>query len=228
MNVPLKHSFGMLREFFQKMFSFGKSSSQHWDKVFSGTEESKLGWYEKDASQTFKLLDHIPGWEDSTIFLPGAGTSVLIEELLAKGARLFLNDISVEALAQVKERLGEKQQDVQWLCQDISQPIQSEKVDVDIWIDRAVLHFLINEDAIVGYFENVKAILKVGGHVLFAEFSKKGALKCAGLKVHRYSIEELSERLGSSFVLKTHFDHTYINPIGDPRPYVYALYQRKS
>ena len=89
------------------MLFYKKSSSKHWDKVFSGIEESKLGWYEKDASQTFKLLDHIPRWEDSTILLPGAGTSVLIEKLLAKGARLFLNDISAEALTQVKERLGE-------------------------------------------------------------------------------------------------------------------------
>ncbi|MCL0034018.1 hypothetical protein M1M94_00795 [Thermodesulfovibrionales bacterium] len=54
-----------------------KSSSKHWDEIFSGTEDSKLGWHEKDASQTLKLLDHISKGENSTMFLPEAGTSVL-------------------------------------------------------------------------------------------------------------------------------------------------------
>jgi len=186
-----------------------KSSSKHWDKIFSGTEDSKLGWYEKDASKTLELLKHIPKWKNSTVFLPGAGTSVLIEELLPKGVKLVLNDISVEALNRVKSRLGDKYKEINWLCQDIAQPIQDSIPGVDIWIDRAVLHFLTDEDDIDGYFKNVKSILKVGGYAIFAEFSKTGAPKCAGLTLHRYSIEELSEKLGSSFKLISHFDHIY-------------------
>jgi len=216
-----------LGQLFQRVFSGRKSSGHYWDTIFSGAEDSTLGWYEKDASKTFQLLDSIPDWEHSAILLPGAGTSVLIEELLARGARLVLNDISGEALDRVRKRLGKRERDIQWLNQDISQLIDPVLQDIDIWIDRAVLHFLLQEDEIAGYFENVKAALKAGGHVLFAEFSMEGASKCAGLQVHRYSIEELSQRLGSSFVLKDYFDHTYINPHGDKRPYLYALYQRQ-
>ena len=204
-----------------------KSTSKHWDAIFSNTEDSKLGWYEKDASRTLELLNHIPEWNKSTVFLPGAGTSVLIEELLFKGARLVLNDISIEALSRVKDRLNDKGEKIDWLCQDIAQPIQGILPEIDIWIDRAVLHFLTDEDDINGYFENVKSILKAGSHAIFAEFSKAGAPKCAGLILHRYSIEELSERLGSSFELVSHFDYSYINPYGDPRPYIYALYKRE-
>lgn len=204
-----------------------KSSSAHWDAIFSNTEDSKLGWYEKDASQTLELLNHIPEWKKSTVFLPGAGTSVLIEELLSEGVRLVLNDISLEALNRVKDRLNDKGKKIDWLCQDIAQPIQSTLPQIDIWIDRAVLHFLTDENDINGYFENVKSTLKTGSHALFAEFSMTGAPKCAGLILHRYSIEELSERLGSSFELVSHFDYTYINPYGDPRPYIYALYKRE-
>ncbi len=204
-----------------------KSSSKHWDAIFSGTEDSKLGWYEKDASKTLELLDHIPKWENSTVFLPGAGTSVLIEELLAKGVKIVLNDISIEALNRVKSRLCGKYKEINWLCQDIAQPIQDSIPDVDIWIDRAVLHFLTDEDDIKGYFENVKSTLNVGGYAIFAEFSKTGALKCTGLTLHRYSIEEISGYLGSSFKIVSHFDYTYINPFGDPRPYIYVLYKRE-
>jgi hypothetical protein len=203
-----------------------KSSSKHWDSIFSSTEDPKLGWYEKDTSQTLELLNHIPKWKNSTVFLPGAGTSVLIEELLSKGVKLVLNDISTEALNRVKSRLGGKCKEIKWLCQDIAQPIQDKIQDIDIWIDRAVLHFLTDEDDIKGYFENVKSTLNVGGYAIFAEFSKTGASECAGLKIHRYSIEEISENLGSSFSIVSHFDYTYINPFGDPRPYIYALYKR--
>ncbi|NOZ43129.1 MAG: class I SAM-dependent methyltransferase [Alphaproteobacteria bacterium] len=203
------------------------STSEHWNSVFSSTENSKLGWYEKDAAQTLRLLTHIPEWENSTIFLPGAGTSVLIEELLTRGAKLVLNDISAEALNQVRRRLGDRDKAVDWLCQDISRPFHKEIPDIDLWIDRAVLHFLTGEDDIKGYFGNIKSALKTGGHAIFAEFSRTGAPKCAGLTLHRYGVEELSARLGPSFRLISHFDHIYINPNGDPRPYIYTLYIRE-
>jgi 2-polyprenyl-3-methyl-5-hydroxy-6-metoxy-1,4-benzoquinol methylase len=200
---------------------------EHWDNIFSKTEDTKLGWYEKDTAQTFKLLHEIPDCEKATIFLPGAGTSMLIEDLISKGTKLILNDISNEALNLVKQRLKEESGEIFWLCQDIAQPIKEPIPEVDIWIDRAVLHFLTNEKDIKGYFTNLKSILKIGGHVIFAEFSLIGAPKCAGLTLHRYSIDELSTNLGSSFKIVSHFDYTYINPSGDSRPYIYALYKRE-
>lgn len=203
-----------------------KSKAKHWDKIFSKTEDTKLGWYEKDTSQTFKLLNEIPNWEKTTVFLPGAGTSILIEDLLSKGVKLILNDISEEALNLVRQRLQGDCKNIEWLCQDIAKPIKKPIPQIDIWIDRAVLHFLTKEDDIKGYFENLKSALQIGGYALFAEFSMIGAKKCAGLKLHRYSIDELLKNLGSSFKIVSHFDYTYINPFGDPRPYIYALFKR--
>jgi len=202
------------------------SVREHWDNIFSKTEDANLGWYEKDTSQTFKLLHEIPEWETATIFLPGSGTSILIEDLITKGIKLILNDISKNALNRVKQRLKEDYEKIVWLCQDIAQPIKDPIPEVDIWIDRAVLHFLTDENDIKGYFENLKSTLKIGGHAIFAEFSLIGAPKCAGLTLHRYSINELSTRFGSSFKLVSHFDYTYINPLGDPKPYIYALFKR--
>jgi SAM-dependent methyltransferase len=203
-----------------------KSISQHWDSIFSNTEDSKMGWYEKDVSQTLSLLNEIPDWKKATVFLSGAGTSFLIDELVSQGIRLVLNDISSEALNRVRQRLQEAGDNILWVCQDIAQPIKATIPDVDIWIDRAVLHFLTNEDDIQGYFKNVKLLLKPDGHAIFSEFSMTGAPKCAGLTLHRYSVDELSIRLGSSFKLVAQFDYTYINPSGEPRPYIYVLFKR--
>ncbi|MDT8380154.1 MAG: class I SAM-dependent methyltransferase [Desulfotignum sp.] len=203
------------------------SIKNHWDNIFSQTDNTKLGWYEKDTSQTFKLLSEIPRIEQATVFVPGAGTSILIDDLIPRVKKLILNDISDEALNQVRQRLKEGTEKILWLCQDIAQPIKEPITEIDIWVDRAVLHFLTNENDIKGYFENLKSTLKIGGHAMFAEFSLVGAPKCAGLTLHRYSIDELSSNLGTSFKIVSHFDYTYINPFGDPRPYIYALFKRE-
>jgi len=203
-----------------------KPSRKHWNQIFQETADEKLGWYENDPAQTLRLLNQIPGWKNSTLLLSGAGTSVLVDVLFDAGARLILNDISQQALDQVEERLGDQAVAIEWVCQDIAHPLGSAVPSIDIWIDRAVLHFLTAEADILGYFKNVMSKVKIGGHALFAEFPPHGAPKCAGLDLHRYSVEELAERLGSGFALVDHFDHTYINPAGDPRPYIYALFRR--
>lgn len=201
--------------------------NQHWNAIFSSKTDPELGWYERDAAQTLKFLDLIPENHTATIFLPGAGTSVLVDELVSRGSRLILNDISDEALKKLKNRIGNNQNRLTWLHHDISKPIPDGLPQADIWIDRAVLHFLLGEAEIEGYFRNLRSLLRQGGFALLAEFSTTGAPKCAGLDVHRYSLEELTARLGEGFDLIKHEEYTFINPFGDPRPYVYALYKRK-
>ena len=201
--------------------------NQHWNTIFSTKADSELGWYERDAAQTLKFLDLIPESRTATIFLPGAGTSVLVDELVSRGSRLILNDISDEALKKLKKRIGHHPDRVTWLHHDISRPIPAGLPQVDIWIDRAVLHFLLDDAEIEGYFRNLRSLLRQGGFALLAEFSTTGAPKCAGLDLHRYSVEELTARLGEGFDLIKHEDYTFINPFSDPRPYVYALYKRK-
>jgi hypothetical protein len=201
------------------------SVSQHWDSIFAKQSDTTLGWYEKNPTKTLGLLHQIENWQEATVFLSGVGTSTLVDVLADDAITLVLNDISAEALKTIKNRLGDKLNGSVWLCQDIALPIQTVIPPIDIWIDRAVLHFLTDEKSIQGYFDNLKMHLKQGGYAIFAEFSHTGAEKCASLSVHQYSVEELSMRLGTSFKCVKHFDHTYINPHGDDRPYCYALFQ---
>lgn len=204
------------------------STSKHWNAIFSIKNDHELGWYESDTSQTFKFLDLIPKNETTTVFLPGAGTSVLVDKLLAKDYQLILNDISDEALHKLKKRIGENKGRLTWLHHDISNPIPPGIPQSDIWIDRAVLHFLLEESDIQGYFANLHSSIPPGGYALLAEFSTTGAQKCAGLELHRYSIEEMTARMGAEFELIKHEDYTFINPFGDSRPYIYALYRKNN
>jgi EEF1A lysine methyltransferase 2 len=199
--------------------------NEHWNAIFSTKADPELGWYEKDVSQTLKFLDQIPQSESTTVFLPGAGTSALVDELLDRGHKIILNDISDEALNKLRSRIGTNNR-LTWLHHDISKPLPDDIPQADIWIDRAVLHFLLEEEDIQGYFDNLRSVVNKGGYVLLAEFSTTGAPKCAGLELHRYSIEEMTRRMGVKFELVKYEDYTYINPFGDPRPYVYALYKK--
>ena len=200
---------------------------QHWNSIFINKSDAELGWYENDVSQTLKFLDLIPHETNTTsIFLPGAGTSVLAEIFYKKGYKqLILNDISDKALNRLKDRIPNSE-NIIWLNHDISKPVAIQTPQVDIWIDRAVLHFLLAEEEINGYFNNLKSLVKNGGYVLLAEFSLLGAAKCAGLDLHRYSVKEMSERLGSEFGLIKKEDYTYTNPSGGKRPYIYALFKK--
>lgn len=202
------------------------SPSEHWNKIFSTKADSELGWYEDDVMQTLKYLAQIPLGDSKRVFLPGAGTSKLVDELLSRGHELVLNDVSEEALNKLRHRVGTSEK-LTFLRHDISKTLPEGISQVDVWIDRAVLHFLLEEEDIETYFSNLKSAIRLGGYALLVEFSLAGAPKCAGLELHRYRVEEMSRRMGPEFVLVEHEDYTYINPAGDPRPYLYALFKRQ-
>lgn len=192
----------------------------HWDGIFQGTAKESLGWYEATQDRTLALLEGVPS---RRVFLAGAGTSGLAARLLP-GRELVVNDLSAKALELLRAELGDPA-GVEWIRQDISQPLPEGLTPVDLWIDRAVLHFLTQETQILGYFANVQALVGQGGHVLLAEFAHDGAVKCAGLPVHRYALEEMTERM-AGFELVRHEHAVFVNPKGDPRPYLYALFRK--
>jgi hypothetical protein len=73
----------------------------------------------------------------------------------------------------------------------------------------------------------ITLVLNPAGYVLLAEFAPDGAPKCAGLEVHSYGAKEMADRLGREFTLIKTERYPYINPVGDVRPYTYALFQRQ-
>ena len=200
--------------------------NEHWNKIFKKTESENLGWYEKDFYQTLKFLNLIDHLGEKSVFIAGTGTSTLAEQLIGKCKNLILNDISEEALSISKKRIGKVKQPVEWLKADIGAELPIENKSIDVWIDRAVLHFLIDEDQIDTYFKNLNEKINVNGYALLAEFASHGAPKCAGLELHRYSIEELIVRCGKDFELIQSESYTYINPEGDERPYIYCLFKK--
>lgn len=89
-----------------------------------------------------------------------------------------------------------------------------------------MLHFFLKEEEQRAYFNLIKNIVSKNGYVLIAVFSLDGAPKCCGLDLKRYNVEMLQNSLGADFQLIDSFNHTFINPFGGERPYIYTLFKR--
>lgn len=199
---------------------------QHWDNAYLKSPEEKLGWYETDLTPTLNLISKTGLSADSQILNVGAGSTTLIDELLKKGYNnLIATDISEVALNKLSERVGNE--NVQYIVDDLNAPVGLLNIaPVDLWIDRAVLHFFLKDEEQKIYFDLLKQKVKKDGFVILSEFSLEGATKCSGLPVQNYSTEMLQDRLGDDFELIESFNYTYIQPSGSERPYIYTLFKR--
>ncbi|VAW22957.1 hypothetical protein MNBD_BACTEROID01-2366 [hydrothermal vent metagenome] len=200
---------------------------EHWDKAYLNSPEEKLSWYETDLSPTLKLVARAKLDKSARILNVGAGSTTLVDELLDTGySNLIATDISGVALKKLEGRLGIGK--TECIVDDLTKPTKLRNIEpVDLWIDRAVLHFFTEKGEQDIYFDLLKSKVKSGGFVLLAEFNLNSATKCSGLPVHRYSKEMLIEKLRTGFELIDSFDYTYTMPSGNERPYIYTLFRKK-
>lgn len=203
-----------------------KDLKLHWNNAYLNSPEGKLGWYETDLSPSLSLIEKINFSKDSRILNVGAGSTTLVDELIVKGyTNIIATDISEVALSNLHSRIGEGKAEM--IVDDLTCPKKLYDIEpVDLWIDRAVVHFFTIAKDQSAYFDLLKSKIAHKGYVLLAEYSLDGASKCAGLDVQRYSKEMLADKLGTEFKLIESFDYIYTMPSGDQRPYVYTLFRR--
>ncbi|HCQ29692.1 MAG TPA: methyltransferase type 12 [Flavobacteriales bacterium] len=199
----------------------------HWDDVYTKPSE-KLGWYEKESTPTINIFKELELPESAHLFVAGAGTSSFVDFLAQNGYyNITVNDISANAIQQLKSRLQDYQSQIRYITEDISNPEKLNNIaPIDFWYDRAVLHFLTEPSEQKTYFDLLKSKIKPNSYVLLAQFNKQSAQKCSALPVHRYDLKEMQEHLGEEFKTINNFDYEYTMPNGDKRQYIYALFQK--
>lgn len=200
----------------------------HWNKAYRSNPEEKLGWYETDPSPSIKLIEASNLPKSAKILVIGSGSTTLVDSLVEKEyTSIIATDLSEVALTNLSGRLNTFDH-VEYIVDDLINPKDLKNIDnVDLWIDRAVLHFFVEENDQKEYFKLLRSKVKKGAFVIFAEFAIDGARKCSGLPVLNYSANMLLERLGKDFKLLEEFDYSYTMPSGDNRPYIYTLFKRK-
>ena len=202
----------------------------HWNKAYQNNVVEKLGWFEDDPVASFDLIEKCNLSKDALIFNAGAGATTLIALLLEKGySNILVNDISSLALNKLKNSI-DSNSNVRFFVDDLTNPITLLDVkNIDLWHDRAVLHFFTSKDQQLSYFNLLKKIVREGGYVIFSEFGIDGAKKCCGLDIVNYSEKMLQDRLGEEFTLLESFNHQYNHPSnGNTRKYIYTLFKRKT
>jgi len=200
----------------------------HWNTAYN-KEDNQLGWFEENPTPTMQLIETCLFDKDTRILNVGAGTTTLIDSLLdADYTNLIANDLSDLALLKLKDRIKQSHNyNLKTIADDLTNPTVLQNLEpIDLWIDRAVLHFFLKEEEQTAYFNLIKKIVSKNGYVLIAVFALDGAEKCCGLNLKRYNVEMLQNSLGTDFQLLDSFNHTFINPFGGERPYIYTLFKR--
>ena len=111
---------------------------------------------------------------------------------------------------------------MRWLVPDITK-IELEPRADDLWHDRAVFHFLTEEEQRIAYVRQVARAVKPGGNVIVSTFGPEGPTKCSGLEVVRYDAESLHQEFGVRFRLLDSCTQMHRTPFGTVQQFLYCL-----
>jgi len=166
----------------------------HWENIYTNKGPQDVSWFQAMPKVSLDLFAEYGVRNDARIIDIGGGDSLLVDHLLDRGfSDLTVLDISGRALAKAQSRLGDRATAVEWI--EASATEFDAQRQFDVWHDRAVFHFLTDDDEVERYLENLSKYLVPGGLLILATFSENGPEKCSGIPVHRYSEAEMTARL---------------------------------
>ncbi|AEV36490.1 Methyltransferase type 12 [Pseudovibrio sp. FO-BEG1] len=200
----------------------------HWNAVYDARQEEQLTWYENQPTLSYQLVISYLKLGQSFIDV-GGGASKLTSILHAAGyGPLAVLDISSVVLEAGKERLGGVADDVEWIAADVTK--WSPESTYQVWHDRAVFHFLTNEQDQKAYIDALVKSVPVGGIAIISTFAEDGPEKCSGLPVQRYSSQSLNEKLEALapgvFEQIATQEHTHITPKKNQQKFQTSVFKR--
>ena len=198
----------------------------HWEEIYNAKSPTEVSWYQTRPSLSLQLIKSKGIEKGQGIIDVGGGSSMLVDCLLDEGFDdLAVLDISGRSLEIAKERLGDREGDVEWFEADATefQPPRQ----FHLWHDRAVFHFLTDERDRRKYLNVLKEALLPEGYLVMATFAIDGPERCSGLDTVQYDEESMSLELGDGFTLMEEVYEYHITPGDKVQKFVYFLYKRK-
>jgi len=200
---------------------------QHWERVWSRDNPREVGWYQESPAVSLSLVDETGIDRDGRILDVGGGASTLVDGLLDRGfENIEVLDLTDSAFGHSRSRLGTRAERVTWTTEDVTTFRATQPID--LWHDRAVLHFLTKERDRELYIRSLTESLAPAGHVIIATFALDGPRRCSGLKVVRYGPREITALLGGSFQLLEIVHETHLTPGDIKQRFTYFRFQRHS
>nr|WP_294333117.1 class I SAM-dependent methyltransferase [uncultured Chryseobacterium sp.] len=199
---------------------------EHWNSIYENKNENEVSWYQEYPQASIEFIKELKLPLTAHIIDIGGGESRLVDALLDMGyTNITVLDISEKALQKTQNRLGEKGKLVQWVVTDITEFNPTEKYD--LWHDRAVFHFLTDEENIIKYTSIAERVISQDGFLIMGTFSDKGPTKCSGLEIKQYTDKSLKDAFKDSF---KQFSFQYIDhstPFNTVQNFLFCTFQRK-
>lgn len=197
----------------------------HWEGIYTTRLPEDVGWYEPDPVTSRRLIAEAVARGARSVIDIGGGASYLVDHLLDLGIdRIGVLDISAAGLAVARTRLGDRATQVDWIVGDVTG--LDDIGYFDIWHDRAVFHFLLEEEQRRRYARLAARTITPGGTAIVATFAPEGPERCSGLPVRRYDAEQLARECGPLFRLDSSQRHLHTTPRGVPQQFMYATFSR--
>ena len=198
---------------------------KHWGDVYQDKSSSELSWYQKEPKLSLELIRSTNAASNDEIIDVGAGTSVLVDYLKKEHyTNLTVLDISENAIAIAKKRLGKSAKSINWIVSDIT------KFDVfqkfSLWHDRALFHFLTDPSDREIYVKALINAVRPEGHLIIATFAIGGPKKCSGLEIVQYDSEKMIAELGDNFKLVEERKEVHITPANKEQKFNFFLFRR--
>jgi trans-aconitate methyltransferase len=197
-----------------------------WNRVYETKKPDTVNWYE---SRPNRSLEYVRRYSNSSqqVIDVGAGASSLTGALLDVG---YVNpialDISEAGLERAEAQLGVRAKLVTWIVADVTK--SPELPPVDLWHDRAVLHFLTDEVEQVAYARLAAQTVKGFGHLVVAAFAPDGLERGNGLLVQRYDGSSLAKLFADSFDLVEVTSANHYTPSGEEKRFTWAVFRRRA
>ena len=197
---------------------------RHWDRIWRESDPTRVSWYQPRPETSLAFIRRARLASGAQVLDVGGGASALVEHLLGLGYKPGVLDVSEAALARSRARLSPRSPQVEWFHSDVTQ--WDPPHWWDLWHDRAVLHFLIDEADRRAYRATLHRALRTGGQAVIAEFGPEGPTSCSGLEVRRYSAEELEDFLGPEFRLEEQATEEHHTPSGGVQSFLLCRFRR--
>jgi len=203
------------------------SRKKHWQKVWSEAQPGTVSWYQQTPDLSLRMIEASGIAKDARIIDIGAGASTLVDRLLGRGFKnIAVLDLEEASIRHTQARLGARSENVTWLIEDVTAFRADEPVD--LWHDRAVLHFLTRKSDREAYVQALCRSLACEGHTMIATFALDGPKRCSGLPVVRYGPGEMAALFGPEFRLLDTVPETHVTPGTVEQRFTYFWLQRNA
>lgn len=211
-----------MRQVIRSIFTMDQLA-EHWNTAYASGDR-RWSWFEEAATHSLELITGLVTPEASVLDV-GGGASPLMDGLLAAGFHdLSVLDIAESGVGLSRRRLGARAGEVSWIVGDLFEWFPERRYD--LWHDRALLHFLFDEEQRTSYRQILLEVLAPGGHVVIGAFAEDAPERCSGLPVFRQSPEQLADFLAADFEVIEQHRLIHTSPAGNDQPFNWITARR--